>query len=209
MMKARAHAAGNGQRIAWRLMAATALVLTAACFFSRDAVQLLMPVLSAALGIVASDYTILRFDFFDDRHNASIGALVRLDHTLVLGGRAIVPDGQSVMGVGTTVGTILQPVCIALTLVLAWPAPWREILLRLAVALPLLALVVLIDTPLSMWAWLWDVQLRMHDPERLSPLVWWNIFLNGGGRLALGLVAGALSIALARRLIQLWHLARR
>ena len=36
-------------------------------------------------------------------------------------------------------------------------------------------------------------------PGRASPLVWWNVFLNGGGRLALGLIAAALAIALAQR----------
>lgn len=194
--------------IVLRLALATALVLTAAYFFSRDAVRLLMPLLSSTLSAVASDYTILRFEFVDDRHNASIGALVRLDYTLVLGGRAIVPDGRSVMGVGATIGTVLQPVCVALVLVLAWPAPWREMLLRLAITLPLLAMVLLVDTPLSMAALLWDVQLRLHEPDRGSPLVWWNVFLNGGGRLALGLIAAALSIALARRLAHPSTLAR-
>jgi hypothetical protein len=56
----------------------------------------------------------------------------------------------------------------------------------------------LLDTPFSMAAWLWEIQLRAHEPDRASPLVWWNIFLNGGGRLALGLLAGASSVVLAR-----------
>lgn len=208
MVTAPQHAAGSARHIALRLALATTLVLTAAYFFSRDAVRLLMPMLSSALSAVASDYKILRFDFFDERHNASIGAIARLEHTLVLGGRAIVPDGQSVMGVGATIGTVLQPVWVALVLVLAWPAHWREMLLRLLIIAPLLAAVLLVDTPLSMAAWLWDVHLRMHEPDRASPMVWWNVFLNGGGRLALGLIAAALSIALARQLAHPSTLAR-
>lgn len=200
MTTAPRHPASSAWHLALRLALATALVLTAAYFFSRDAVRLVMPMLSSALSAVASDYQILRFDFVDDRHNASIGAIARLEHTLVLGGSAIVPDAQSVTGVGATIGTVLQPMCVALVLVLAWPAHWREMLLRLLIIAPLLTAVLLVDTPLSMAAWLWDVQLRMHEPDRASPLVWWNVFLNGGGRLALGLIAGTLSIALARRL---------
>ncbi len=192
--------ASGATRLALRLGLASALVLASAYFFSRDAVRLLLPLLSSTLGAVASDYKILRFEFVDDRHNASIGALARLEHTLVLGGRAIVPDAQSVVGAGTTIGTVLQPVCVALVLVLAWPARWRELLLRLAITAPLLAAVLLLDTPLSMAAWLWEAQLRMHEPDRFSPLVGWNVFLNGGGRLALGLVAATLAIVLARRL---------
>lgn len=190
----------RARSIGLRLVLATAAVLAAAHLLSRDAVALLLPTLSTALGFVADDFKILRFDFFSERGNASIGALAVLNHTVVLGGRAIVPDDVSVMMVGTTVGTVLQPVLVALVLVLAWPARWIEMAPRLAIVVALLAVVVLLDTPLSMAAWLWDVQLRAHEPGRASPLVWWNIFLNGGGRLALGLIAGALSIALAQRM---------
>lgn len=189
----------SARHIGLRLVLATAAMLAAAHFLSRDAVALLMPTLSKALSFVADDFKILRLDFVDERGNASIGALAMLDHTLVLGGRAIVPDDRSVMMVVTTIGTVLQPVLVALVLVLAWPARWIELALRLAIVGVLLVPVLLADTPFSLAAWLWDVQLRAHEPGRASPLVWWNIFLNGGGRLALGLIAGALSIALARR----------
>jgi len=157
-----------------------------------------MPALSQALSFVADDFKVLRFEFVNDRGNTAIAALATLEHTLVLGGRAIVPTGTSVMAVSTTVGTVLQPVLVALALVLAWPARWLEALLRIVFVAPLLALVVLLDTPFSMAAWMWEIQLRAYEPGRHSPLVWWNIFLNGGGRLALGLLAGASSVVLSQ-----------
>ena len=67
----------------------------------------------------------------------------------------------------------------------------------LIVAVVLSAAVLLLDTPFSLAAWLWHTQLRQYEPERFSALVSWNLFLNGGGRLALGLVASALAIALS------------
>lgn len=182
-----------------RLVAVTATVLAASHVWSRDVVALLLPVLSAALGFVADDFRILSFEFVSERGNSSIGAVAMLKHTIVLGGRAVVPDDVSVTMVGTTVGTVMQPLLVALVLVLAWPAGVIELALRLATACPLIAIVLLADTPLSMAAWLWDTQLRVHEPDRSSPLVWWNIFLNGGGRLALGLIVGVLSIAWARQ----------
>lgn len=182
-----------------RLVLATASVLVAAHVWSRDVVALLLPALSAALEFVADDFSILRVEFVSDRGNASIGALALLKHTIVLGGRAVVPDDVSVMMVASTVGTVMQPLLVALVLVLAWPARVIEMALRLVAACTLIAIVLLADTPLSMAAWLWDIQLRAHAPGRSSPLVWWNIFLNGGGRLALGLIAGVLSIAWARQ----------
>ncbi|MBC7956150.1 MAG: hypothetical protein H7Y33_09810 [Cytophagales bacterium] len=186
-------------RTAVRLVLATALVLAAAHWVARDAVKLLLPVLAPVLGFVAGDFKIVRLEFVDERKNASIAALAVLERPLFLDGRAIVPDGSQVMVVGTTLGTVLQPLVVALVLVLAWPARWGEMALRLAIASALLAVVLLADTPFSLAAWLWDAQLKAYEPGRASPLVWWNVFLNGGGRLALGLIAGALAIALAQR----------
>jgi hypothetical protein len=187
-------------RTALRLALATALVLAAAHWYARDAVKLLLPVLTPALGFVADDFRIVRLDFVDERKNASIAALAVLDRPLFLDGRAIVPDGSQMMVVGTTLGTVLQPLVVALVLVLAWPAGLREMALRLTIASALLGVVLLVDTPFSLAAWLWDAQLKAYEPARASPLVWWNVFLNGGGRLALGLIAGALAIAFAQRI---------
>lgn len=186
--------------LALRLLLAVAAVLLAAHLWAREAVALLLPALSAVLSWVADDFRILRFEFVQERGNTSIGALAVLEHTLVLGGRAIVPDGESAVRTMTPIGTVLQPVLVALALALAWPARWLEMALRLVLVGALLAVVMLVDTPLSLAAWLWYAQLQAHEPGRASPLVWWNIFLNGGGRLALGLIAGALAIALARRI---------
>lgn len=187
---------------ALRLSLATALMLTAAHFFSRQVVTLMLPTLTSALKHVASDFKIVRFDLADERNNASIAAFVLLDRTIVLGGHAIVPDGQSVMVVGTTIGTVLQPIWVAWVMVLAWPARMAELVLRIVTVSAMLVPVVLLDTPLSLAAWLWDVMVRLHEPSRASPLLWWNVFLNGGGRLVLGLIAGFLSIALAQRALK-------
>ena len=189
---------GRAGYTGFRLMLASVALLWVAHWYSRDAVALLMPALSKALSFVADDFRILRFEFVSERGNAAIAALATLEHTLVLGGRAIVPNGTSVMAVTTTVGTVLQPLLVALVLVLARPVRWFEAVLRIVFVAPLIALVVLLDTPFSMAAWLWEIQLRAYEPGRASPLVWWNIFLNGGGRLALGLLAGASSVVLAQ-----------
>ncbi len=183
--------------LVWRVALATLVVLGAAHLFARDTAKLLLPMLSPALAFVADDFKIVRFELMEERKNVSIGALAVLDRSLFLGGQAIVPDGSQVMMVGTTVGTVLQPLLVALVLVLAWPARWGEMALRLVMASALLSVVLLVDTPFSLAAWLWDAQIKLYEPGRASPLVWWNTFLNGGGRLALGLIAAALAIVLA------------
>jgi hypothetical protein len=185
-----------------RVLIATALVLAVAKSSSRDIVAWLAPGLAAALVWVADDFNVKRVEFVKDRNDTALAALAVLKRTVFLGGRAIVPDGVSPIVVSATVGTILQSALVAVVLVLAWPAGLVEWLLRLAIAAVPITVIVFIDTPLSMASWLWNSQVMSYEPGRFSALVAWNTFLNGGGRLALGLVAGALAIALARALAE-------
>jgi hypothetical protein len=195
-------------QIALRVLIATALVLAVAKTSSREIVAWLAPGLAAALVWVADDFKVLRVEFVKDRNDTALAALAVLKRSVFLGGRAIVPDGVSPIVVSATVGTILQSALVALVLVLAWPAGLLEWLARLAIATVPIAVIVFIDTPLSMASWLWKSQVMSYEPDRFSALVAWNTFLNGGGRLALGLVAGALAIALARALMERIHRAR-
>jgi hypothetical protein len=76
----------------------------------------------------------------------------------------------------------------------------------LAIATVPIAVIVFVDTPLTLAAGMWNSIFMAFEPGRSSALVAWRTFLNGGGRLALGLVAGALAIALARALMERIHL---
>lgn len=183
----------------WRLALATAVVLLAAHLWSHDLLVQLKPVLFWALETAADDFTVLQFDFGNERGNDSLVALAQLKRTLMFGGTAVVPDGVSVMAVGSATGNVLQPMLVGLVLMLAWPSCLLEMALRLTIGTLMQAGVLLINTPLSMAAWLWFAQLQRHAPGEWSALVWWNVFLNGGGRLVLGLISAVLAIALARR----------
>ena len=183
----------------WRLALATAVVLLAAHLWSHELLVQLKPVLFWAVETAAGDFTVLQFDFAKDRGADSLVALAQLKRTLMFGSTAVVPDGVSVMAVGSATGNVLQPMLVALVLMLAWPSHLLEMVMRLAIGTVLQAGVLLINTPLSMAAWLWFAQLQKHSPDQWSALVWWNIFLNGGGRLVLGLVSAVLAIAIARR----------
>jgi hypothetical protein len=185
-----------------RLIVATALVLVLAHFQGRTWVGWMLKPLAHTLAWAAPDFRVLQFGFMDDRNNRSVSAVARLEHSVVLNDVAIVPDGSPLV-VGANVGTVLQPLLAAVVLLLAWPGGPLRVLLRLLLAAPLLAVVLALDTPLSMAAWLWFTQLQQHAPGQTSPLLWWNTFLNGGGRLALGLAAAALAIAAAGRLLKL------
>jgi hypothetical protein len=184
-----------------RLSLVTALALAAAHYQGRAVVAWMLTPLAHTLAWVASDFRILEFGFSSDRDNRSLAAVARLEHSLVLGDTVVVPDGSPLV-VGANMGTVLQPVLVALVLVLAWSGGLLETALRLVLVTPLVGGVLLLDTPFSMAAWLWFAQVQQHAPGLSSPLLGWNTFLNGGGRLALGLVAATLAIAASATLIR-------
>ena len=71
--------------------------------------------------------------------------------------------------------------------------------LRVALALPLLVLVVMLDVPTLLYGMIWYQEVSVLDPERFSPLVYWPDFMNAGGRFALTVAAVAVAIGLAGR----------
>jgi hypothetical protein len=196
-------------QIALRVLLATALVIAVAKMASRDIVAFVLPGLTASLVWVAEDFEVKGVEFVKDRNDAALATRAMLKRTVFLGGRAVVPDGEAEIYSSTTLGLVLQGAFVALVLVLAWPAGLVEWLVRLAIATALIALLMFIDAPLTLAAGLWKSMLMVFEPGRTSVLVAWRTFLNGGGRLALGLVAGAIAIALARGLMERIERGRR
>lgn len=119
----------------------------------------------------------------------------------VLGNHVVAVDPRTVMSTSVSAGILLQPLVLAGALLMAWPwQGWREPALRILLAAPLLALVVLLDVPTMLYAMLWYQEVAALEPERFSPLVDWSDFMNAGGRFALTVVAVTLAIGIARRL---------
>jgi hypothetical protein len=89
---------------------------------------------------------------------------------------------------------MLQPLTIALGLAGAWPGTLFTRLPRLALAALLGILFMLVDIPLTLHAYVWDMFLQHYDPDRLSPLMMMHRFLYGGGRLACGVLLALLAV---------------
>jgi hypothetical protein len=166
--------------------------------FGQEIVAWLVPPIRAASAWLASDFQIIRVGPLTERGSATVAMLAILSRSLVEAGQAVIAGETAPIVLTTTVGSVLQPVWLALVLVAAWPGRPVEFALRLPLVLPAAALALLLDTPVSFAARLWDTQLRALQIQHDSPLIWWNTFLNGGGRLVIGLIAGALSVAGAR-----------
>lgn len=89
---------------------------------------------------------------------------------------------------------MLQPLSIGLGLALAWPARISRRLGRAALASAGGLLFTLIDIPLTLHAYVWDMFLAAYDPEHFSPLMAVQRFLHGGGRLGIGVALGTMAI---------------
>jgi len=153
-----------------------------------------------------------------------------LAHPIQIGGGTLYPQtagtGVSQLQVTVTVGGVLQSCALMLIIILAWPllsvqaasGPAasqaavseqtrteaalcaREYAARIAISVPLLAVLLLADVPLSVDAELWNLLREQLEPDRAQPLMIWNRFLMGGGGFALALLAAFADIHWAKAL---------
>ena len=158
--------------------------------------RLLQPLLTAATRRWAGDLDVLALAIAAERGQAVLAAQFVLARTVVIEGQALVPDG-AVAVAGATAGTLWQPLLAAAVLLAAWPGTARQQVQRVLVALPLALAVVCADVPASLAAFAWRGLRAAHGLPVASVLETWDAFLQGGGRLLLGLAVAALAVAMA------------
>lgn len=130
-------------------------------------------------------------------------------HIHVVGGTVVWTGRESSMQNEVGAGLVLQPLVLGLALVFAWPwKRWGELGLRVMLACPLLAAVILFDAPALIYGIEWYGELQLLDPNHFSPLVQWGDIMNSGGRFALTAVAAAIAIIGAARVFVRSRIAR-
>ena len=184
--------------LALRLLLAALTVLVLARSFGREAAQALLPLIGHALTWLDDHYRILVLAVDSQGADTVIRLRVTLARPLVVGGHLILPDARGWAEVTTPVGHLLQPLLILTGMLVAWPARrWREWAARLLLIAPIVAALVLLNTPFTLWGHLWDLHAHHHEPGRFSPLLAWVRLLDGGGRLLLGMLGAVTAITLA------------
>ncbi len=186
--------------LATRLLLAYGVLIWLTYRFGRDFVDLLLPAFSKVFGMLDNHYRILLLKTGTEGADTVVRLDVTLAKPIFLNGHLIMPHAKGLATATTTIGTILQIPLVSLGLILAWPVRGAvEHLQRLGIALLLILPVLLLDTPLILWASLWDLHVHAMEPDRFSPLLIWQRFLISGGRLAIGIALGITAIALAKR----------
>jgi hypothetical protein len=176
------------------LFAGFALSIALAALGGRYLVELLLPLNQSLLVGLDDRFAILFLGIDHTIQDTVIRLRVNLLRIIVVGTHVIEPHPKGWLEVTTTVGAMLQPLTIGLGLALAWPGRISRRLARAALACASGLLFMLIDIPLTLHAYVWDMFLAAYDPDHFSPLMTAHRFLHGGGRLGIGVALGAMAI---------------
>lgn len=179
-----------------RLVLAAALILPISIFCADAIAQMLMPFYRAMFELLGGDYRILFFGLTGHGVNSVIRVDVSLAHTIVAGGHVMWADPRGMAHVSTLAVQAMQPAATALIAVLGWPClSLSRGFYRLSSLAFFLLLITLLDVPFLFAGEVWGTLLDQTSPVTGSPLLYWSQFLQGGGRLALGIFAALASLA--------------
>lgn len=181
--------------LALRLGVAFPLAIALIWLAGRPLVNAMLPLIHTLLGWIDDRFAILYLGLDHTSQDTVIRLRVNLMHWIVLGTRVVEPEPQGWLEVTTTLGAMLQPLVIALGLTAAWPGNALTRCWRVVRAALLGLLFMLVDIPLTLHAYVWDMLVEHYDPQRLSALMVVHRFLHGGGRLGVGVLLAVLAVA--------------
>lgn len=184
------------RQVLLRLTLAAVVLLPLGVFFGAAFVESWLPAYRHVFVLVADEFRIQSLELDHEGADRVVRVRVVLRSPLVFGGKVVYPDPRATANASTLTAHALQGPILAMLVILAWPARrWTEIGWRLLLLAPLVSLLVLFDLPCVLAAELWELVIERLAPGTSSPLVIWKDFLQGGGRYALGVAAGAASVA--------------
>lgn len=178
-----------------RFLVAAMLLGALATAFQERLIGAALPLFRAWLQIVDPTYRTVDLSIVRFGAQEMLQRTVTPARTHAVGARIVFSDPRTRIESRAAAGVMLHAPVLTVALVLAWP--WRslpELALRLAAAVPLLLLVLLLDVPMILYGAAWQRELALADPGGFSPLVAWADIMNAGGRFVLAVVAAALAV---------------
>jgi hypothetical protein len=177
-----------------RFVAATLLFGALGLMWGERLAQAWLPLCQAEIALLDDTFSIDSLTLTKQGADRVIRMDIRPTRYFVLGERTVRPHPLARANSTTLVANLVLPAVLLLASGLAWPARrWWAYTLRL----PLLAGVWLVlaaaDVPLVLWGGIWGMYVDAYEPGLFSPLLIWVDMLQSGARLALPMVAGALT----------------
>lgn len=180
------------------LILGLALTLGVAGLWGAALIEAQLPITRGLLNLFDDHFRILVLDVERNWQDTVVRLRVVVDQPFVIGGQVIGTD-SGWFEVTTTTGAMLQPLVIAPALALALPGGLLARILAGGIAALLALGFLLLDVPLTLYGYLWDMFIDSMEPDRFSPVMVWHGFLHAGGRLGIALILGVAGWRLARR----------
>ncbi|MFM9835656.1 MAG: hypothetical protein ACKVOA_06105 [Methylophilaceae bacterium] len=189
------------QKIAFKFLLACIVIAAFLHSFGEPLLQLLLPLFKWQIQAMDDQYKLLSLSIKSLGTDRVFSMQVILAKPLILGGQFILPDPRGVATASSIIAHVWQMLVIFLAVLVALPVKqFTEYFRRIAFALPVLIVVLMLDIPFSLLATLKALILEQLKVDGFSALLFWNDILEGGGRLVLGLVGGLVSDWLANSL---------
>lgn len=186
-------------RFALALILGLSVTLVCAWLWGVALIEAVLPVTHVLLGWIDDRFGILFLGVEHNWQDTVIRLRVNILQLFVMGGQVIEAHPKGWLEVTTTTGAMLQPLVIAPALALALPAGVHARALAFALAAVFAAAFLIVDLPLTLHAYVWDMFVDNLEPDRFSPLMAWHEFMHAGGRLGVAVILGVAGWRLVRR----------
>lgn len=173
-----------------RLVLIAAILLTLGRIYATAVVTPMLPAMAWVIEAVDDRFRVEQMRIAERKADTFIELKATPVRMFMLGNRVLMPDAKLFFEPAILVGSVQQPVILFLAIILAWPGAHLSILgVRLLLAVPVIALLLVVNVPLGFVGVMLD--FREYFPDiPVAPLVYWNDFLQTGGPLALAIATG-------------------
>jgi hypothetical protein len=187
------------RNFAFRLIVVAAVLLTLGRIFATTLVTPVLPALAWVIETSGDGFRVDQINVVSKHNNTVIQLKVTPTQAMIIGSKVLLPKSSLHFEPSLLVGSVLQPIIVFLSILLAWQAKGvLVILMRLLVAVPVAVVLFVTNAPLALVGAMWDFREFIPNME-LHPLVYWNDFLQTGGPLVMAIAAGVLVVSVADR----------
>ena len=184
-----------------RLCAVLAVLLGLHHLYARQIIEFLLPLLRIELLWLDDSFRILYLGITNNPRGGT-DTMIKLDVTLAkhvyVGTQLLAPNAGIKEMASTVTGTALRPLIVGISMLWVCPAKnhWAY-LQRTLIGIPLLLMILPFDVPLMLLGQLYEIlQFLAKTKEGFEYVIGWKVFLQGGGPIALALVAATVTISI-------------
>lgn len=187
----------HSMRLLLRIVLVSMIILPLIVHFESTIMQWLIPLLHWEITHLEDNFNILFFGITNTQGASNIELNVVFNHDIVINQASQAVTSNFFGSAGLLTQNVLHPLMIISIAILAWPAGrWMTYGLRTCVGLPLVVIVMMVDSPIQLLASILTTFSKQIDSPWVNPtsMIYWSDFLNGGGLFAISLVCSLIAV---------------